>query len=132
MNKKSAAGASDERDAGVSVQVVQAQRKPPSSYSYASEGRAGNPTSIYPKDFHVVKSLKLTHEQVQRIEARDENTLGELCGMLEAEGISGLVRIQLNLGGSGRKGRWETEAEYLSKPKPRQICKLMIGGEGED
>jgi hypothetical protein len=117
---------------GVCVQIVQAQKKPPSSYKYREQGRAGNPTTIFPKDFHVIKSLRLSHEQVQRIEAGDGEARSELKEMLRKAGISGAVRVQLNPGGSGRKGRFEMRCERTSKPRPRQLCKMNIDSDEED
>lgn len=81
-------------------------------------GKFHNPDFAYESNFHAItEPMSVDADTLARLKAQDEGAIAEIKQKLQERGESGTFIIQQPIGGLGRRGKWETEAEWRSKRK---------------
>jgi hypothetical protein len=80
-------------------------------------GRPGNPTSIHGYDYAIAAKYSVDDAAFMRLEAHDPAEIAALEQWLEDNGISGEIIVQRVCGGLGRKGKYESTAQWKAKRK---------------
>jgi len=106
--------------------VVEAVEKSPKDYQkkYCHD-------RMWRKNYKIADKPRVSRQLAAQLERGDAEAEDELKKILRRNGLVGKFRIFLNPGGPGRKRFGESKYERLSKPRPRQICRLSVDGEDD-
>jgi len=80
-------------------------------------GRPGNPTSIHRFDYAITAKYMVDDASFRRLEAHDPTEIAVLEQWLEDNGVSGEIIVQRAYGGLGRRGKYESTAQWKAKRK---------------
>jgi hypothetical protein len=109
---------------GIKLLATQIMEKKPEEYA-----KFHNPSHAHPKDFHALKrTITVQSDVLVRLDSGDYAARAEIRQILAEEGVQGTFIIQRPLGGLGRRGIWETEADWRAKRKSGmpEICRITV------